>query len=55
MSVKEDIKHWLPKVRNNGIIAGDDMLWPMGDGVYRAVNEMIPKHIQIHQLWIYKK
>ena len=54
-SVKEDIQHWLPKVCNNGIIAGDDMIWPKGDGVYRAVNDMLPKHIQIHQLWIYKK
>ncbi len=35
-SVKEDIKHWYPKVKEGGYIAGDDYVWP---DVNRAVNE----------------
>ena len=54
-SVKEDIKHWLPKIRENGILAGDDMEWHLGDGVKRAVNELLPKHIQDRNTWLYRK
>jgi hypothetical protein len=38
-SVKNDILHWLPKVKQNGFLCGDDYLntWP---GVMRAVNEV---------------
>jgi predicted O-methyltransferase YrrM len=35
-SVKEDIKHWYPKVKRGGYIAGDDYVWP---DVNRAVTE----------------
>ena len=53
--VKEDIKHWFPKVREGGIIAGDDMEWHVADSIKRAVTEMIPKHIQDRNMWIYRK
>ena len=35
--VLADIKAWLPKVRDGGIIAGHDYDW---EGVFKAVNEM---------------
>lgn len=35
--VIQDIKHWLPKVRKGGIIAGHDYGW---EGVTRAINEV---------------
>ena len=41
--VKTDIASYLPKVKSNGIIAGDDYAigrW-WGDGVIRAFNELI--------------
>jgi predicted O-methyltransferase YrrM len=39
--IKNDIIHWLPKVKIGGILAGHDMVWP---GVARAVSELIPNH-----------
>lgn len=27
-NVKQDIEHWLPKVKSGGYIAGDDYVWP---------------------------
>jgi len=36
--VREDVLSWTPKLRPDGIIAGDDYSWP---GVWRAVNETI--------------
>ena len=36
----QDIKHWLPKVKPGGIIAGHDYGW---DGVTRAINEIFGK------------
>jgi len=43
-SVKADIQAWLPKIKPNGIIAGDDYnpWW----GVPRAVNEMFPNKVK---------
>lgn len=38
-SVKEDIAHWLPKVKSGGTIAGHDYNNP---DVYKAVNESFP-------------
>lgn len=35
--VIQDIRHWLPKVRKGGIIAGHDYGW---EGVTRAINEV---------------
>ena len=38
--VKEDIEAWLPKVKQGGLIAGDDyQTWP---GVKQAVDELLP-------------
>ena len=41
--VKDDIKHWYPKVKKGGILAGHDYIpaWP---GVIQAVNEFISKN-----------
>ena len=39
--VKDDINHWLPKVRENGMLAGDDLNW---SGVGKAVRELLPTH-----------
>jgi len=51
--VKEDILHWLPKIKSGGIFAGHD--YAPSCGVYNAVNESLhnvsssPKEI----CWIY--
>lgn len=65
-SVKDDINHWLPKVKIGGVIAGHDYgsyvppngIGPIGlDGVTRAVHESFDlNEIQEFQgCWIYKK
>ena len=54
--VKEDIESWLPKVRDYGILAGDD--WDntdWNDGVKKAVSEIIKKPIIDRNVWIYRK
>jgi len=38
-SVRDDVRAWLPKVKPNGLIAGDDANWP---GVLIGVHETIP-------------
>ena len=53
-SVKKDILAWLPKVKEGGIISGDDYVsvWP---GVIQAVNEIFGNEINIvgeQQWWI---
>jgi len=56
-SVKQDIQHWLPKLKNNGIIAGDDYHsgWP---GVFQAVNECFGSKFKLyteenmHERWL---
>lgn len=49
--VKEDIQHWLPKIKSGGIFAGHDYdpFW----GVYQAVNELLPNVDKSEQCWIY--
>jgi hypothetical protein len=37
-SVKQDINHWLPKIKNGGFIGGDDYNF---EDVKRAVNEIL--------------
>ena len=53
-AVKEDIKVWLPKVKNGGILAGDDynQNWPQ---VIKAVNESLSPITNINGGWIYQK
>lgn len=50
---KEDIEHWLPKVKNNGIISGHDI---NSNDVKRAVLEKLddPKHVPEWDIWFYK-
>ena len=54
--VKEDIEHWLPKVKHGGIISGHDYstTWK---GVVKAVDELIGKdNITLKEgAWIWKK
>jgi len=53
-SVKDDIIHWLPKVKKNGILAGHDYDW---SGVKSAVHYFFNKSeiIDSEGCWIYKK
>jgi len=56
-SVKRDIEDWYPKIKENGIIGGDDYVdgWP---GVIKAVNEFFGKEnvkIQGKQSWMVEK
>lgn len=55
-SVKNDIQHWLPKLKSDGIICGDDYTsgWP---GVIQAIKETVGDVEVIgNQQWIkYKK
>ena len=55
-SVKKDIIAWLPKVKEGGIICGDDYVsgWP---GVIQAVNEIFKDKVNKvgHQQWWVKK
>jgi len=55
--VKQDIKHWLPKVAPGGVICGDDYVagWP---GVIKAVDEAFGKSVNRlggQQWWVQKK
>lgn len=49
--VKDDIKHWLPKIKSGGVFAGHD--YAPSFGVYRAVNEMLPGVFETEQCWVY--
>lgn len=51
-SVKQDIIHWLPKVKPGGYLAGHDYLW---EGVGRAVNELISPVESTELCWVYRK
>jgi len=60
-SIRSDIEAWLPKVRTNGILAGDDVglpneevrVWP---GVKKAVDELLPGWVYSpHDCWLYVK
>jgi len=52
-SVKSDILLWYPKLKNNGIIAGDD--YNVFNGVTHAVNEIFPTAIINGNTWKYIK
>ena len=41
--IKDDIKHWYPKVKKGGILAGHDY-WSDWPGVIQAVDEFISKN-----------
>ena len=52
-AVKQDIIHWLPKVKHGGILAGHDYDW---SGVKKAVDELLGDNIKIYiSSWIYQK
>mgnify|MGYP003965012587 CR=1 FL=1 len=55
-AVKEDIEHWLPKVKKGGYISGHD--YPYAPGVAKAVHEVFSiDDIQRHDLstWTVRK
>ena len=52
-SCRQDIKMWLPKIRNGGMIAGDDYTSRF-PGVVRAVRETLPEHGHFSRVWLYK-
>lgn len=50
--VNEDIKHWLPKVKNGGILAGHDISSPP---VAKAVFDNLNQIEKFIDCWIYRK
>lgn len=55
INVSADIAAWLPKVRNGGWIAGDD-LCPVWPGIEKAVKSSLPSYSRwSHDSWIYRK
>ena len=47
-AISDDLACWVPKVRDGGVVSGDDYLWPRGD-VRRAVHEASKKrHLHVH-------
>lgn len=54
-SVILDIQHWLPKVKINGILAGDDYLPKLFPGVVRAVDEMFGPTRKTGHYWVHWK
>lgn len=53
--VKDDINHWLPKLKTGGIIAGDDYGNPDFPGVHRAVFELLDGYEVKRGTWIFRK
>lgn len=51
-NVKNDIKAWLPKIKDTGLIAGDDYGWK---GVSRAVEEIFKDNflVEANNSWIH--
>lgn len=45
-SVKADIEAWFPKMKEGGVLAGDDFRWK---GVERAVTEKFGDHFEVHK------
>lgn len=48
-AVTADIRCWLPKLRDGGVMAGDDYGW---DGVAQAVREVLPEHDVVSGRWV---
>ena len=55
-SVKQDIKLWLPKIRNGGYIGGHDYGYPPLPDVKKAVDEIfgVPQIIDTEYSWMIK-
>jgi len=49
-NVRQDIEHWLPKVKSGGMIAGDDIRWA---SVRKAVKELLPEYENCGRWWQY--
>lgn len=51
--VKDDIEHWLPKLKQGGVIAGDDYGGSF-EGVKKAVDEKFGQKVRVfNSLWVY--
>lgn len=53
--LKADIIAWGPKVKNGGIIAGDDYGVGQYPDVKRVVDEIFPSAVKEGVVWIYTK
>lgn len=53
--LKADILAWGPKVKNGGIIAGDDYGVGVHPDVKRVVDEIFPSAVKEGVVWIYEK
>jgi SAM-dependent methyltransferase len=53
--VKDDINHWLPKLKRGGIIAGDDYGNPDFPGVHKAVFEILDGYEVENGTWIWTR
>ena len=53
-NVKNDIKAWLPKIKDMGLIAGDDYAW---EGVAKAVKETFKDNfiVEANNNWIHSR
>lgn len=55
-AVKNDIRTWLPKVKDGGYLIGDDYNEGWFPGVVRAVNELLPeRRIHKKRYWAVRK
>lgn len=52
LDVLADVKAWLPKIKQGGVIAGHDYPWPP---VKQAVNELFPNHRVDGSSWLHTK
>ena len=51
-AVKADILAWLPKVKEGGVISGDDWQWPQ---VEKAIREILPQYHTFGKAWYFEK
>ena len=55
-AVKNDIRTWLPKVKDGGYLIGDDYNEGWFPGVCRAVNELLPeRRVHKKRYWAVRK
>lgn len=53
-NVKDDILHWITKIKPGGVLGGDDLCPGIWDGVVQAVEELLPGFTPwSHDSWKY--
>lgn len=50
--VKEDVRHWFPKIKKGGTLGGDDIRW---ESVQKAVGELLPGYKNHKRYWSFVK